>query len=67
MATDDPVGVIASAIRSLVRQPLGAPRILMDSDEQIALAVIEALEEGWLRDCEARRLKPVGYRLRYVT
>jgi hypothetical protein len=46
MATEDPVGVIASAIRSLVRQPLGAPRILMDSDEQIALAVIEALEEA---------------------
>mgnify|MGYP003575643010 CR=1 FL=1 len=46
MSSYDAKEVIASAIQSVVRQPIGSPRMLLDTDEQVALTIIDALEAG---------------------
>ena len=44
MSSYDATAVIASAIQSVIRQPIGSPRMLLDTDEQVALTIIDALE-----------------------
>jgi hypothetical protein len=44
MSSYDATPVIAAAIKSAVAHPLGSMRFLPDSDEDVALVVIDALE-----------------------
>ncbi len=49
MASEDVTSVIAAAIASAVAQPLGSMRFLPQSDEALALAVVDALEQAGFR------------------
>ncbi len=46
MFTDEVVAVIARAIKSEVAHPLGAMRHLPSSEEEVALTVLNALDEA---------------------
>ncbi len=46
MSSYDAAPVIQRAIQSLVAQPLGSMRFLPQSDEEVALSLIEALESA---------------------
>jgi hypothetical protein len=46
MFTDEIVGVIAQAIKSEVAYPLGAMRHLPASEEEVALTILNALDEA---------------------
>lgn len=46
MSTDEIVAVIANAIKSEVAHPLGAMRHLPASEEEVALTVLNALDEA---------------------
>lgn len=49
MSSYDATAVIAQAIRSAVAQPLGSMRFLPQSDEEVALSIIDALERAGFR------------------
>ena len=44
MSSYDATAVIASAIKSEVAHPLGSMRLMPKSEEEMALAIIDALE-----------------------
>jgi hypothetical protein len=46
MSSYDATAVIERAIRSAVAQPLGSMRFIPQSDEEVALSIIEALESA---------------------
>jgi hypothetical protein len=46
MITDEIIAVIAQAIRSEVAHPLGAMRHLPASEEEVALTILNALDEA---------------------
>ena len=46
MSSYDATAVIASAIKSEVAHPLGSMRLLPQSEEEVALAIIDALESA---------------------
>ena len=46
MFTDEIIGVVAGAIKSEVAHPLGAMRHLPSSEEEMALTVLNALDEA---------------------
>ena len=46
MVTDDVIAVIAQAIRSEVAHPLGAMRHLPASEQEVALTILNALDEA---------------------
>jgi hypothetical protein len=46
MFTDEIMAVVAGAIRSEVAHPLGAMRHLPSSEEEVALTVLNALDEA---------------------
>ena len=46
MFTDEIIGVIAQAIKSEVAHPLGAMRHLPASEEEVALTILNALDEA---------------------
>ena len=46
MSSYDATSVIAAAIKSEVAHPLGSMRFLSQTDEELALAIIEALEQA---------------------
>ena len=46
MFTDEIIGVIAQAIKSEVAHPLGAMRHLPVSEEEVALTILNALDEA---------------------
>jgi hypothetical protein len=46
MFTDEIMAIIAGAIRSEVAHPLGAMRHLPSSEEEVALTVLNALDEA---------------------
>ena len=46
MFTDEIIGVVAGAIKSEVAHPLGAMRHLPSSEEEVALTVLNALDEA---------------------
>ena len=46
MSSYDATSVIAAAIKSEVAHPLGAMRFWPQTDEELALAIIEALEQA---------------------
>jgi hypothetical protein len=46
MFTDEVIGVIAHAIKSEVAHPLGAMRHLPVSEEDVALTILNALDEA---------------------
>ncbi len=46
MFTDEILAVVAGAIRSEVAHPLGAMRRLAASEEEVALTVLNALDEA---------------------
>ncbi|HET9459405.1 MAG TPA: hypothetical protein VFO51_05445 [Sphingomicrobium sp.] len=46
MFTDEVIAVIARAIKSEVAHPLGAMRHLPASEEEVALTVLNALDEA---------------------
>ena len=57
MSSYEATAVIASAIQSVIRQPIGAPRILLDSDEQVALTIIDALEAAGFEILRRREIR----------
>jgi hypothetical protein len=46
MFTDEIIAVIAQAIKSEVAHPLGAMRHLPASEEEVALSILNALDEA---------------------
>ena len=46
MFTDEIIAVIAQAIKSEVAHPLGAMRHLPASEEEVALAILNSLDEA---------------------
>ena len=46
MFTDEIIGVVAGAIKSEVAHPLGAMRHLPSSEEEVALTVLNAVDEA---------------------
>ena len=46
MFTDEIVAVIADAIKSEIAHPLGAMRHLPSTEEEVALAVLNSLDEA---------------------
>jgi hypothetical protein len=46
MSSYDATPVIAEAIQARVRQPKASLRFLIETDEQVALSIIDALERG---------------------
>jgi hypothetical protein len=46
MVTDEIIAVVAGAIKSEVAHPLGAMRHLPSSEEEVALTVLNALDEA---------------------
>ena len=46
MVTDDVIAVITQAIRSEVAHPLGAMRHLPASEQEVALTILNALDEA---------------------
>ena len=46
MCTDEIIAVVTGAIKSEVAHPLGAMRHLPSSEEQVALTVLNALDEA---------------------
>ena len=46
MFTDEVIAVIARAIKSEVAHPLGAMRHLPPSEEEVALTILNALDEA---------------------
>jgi hypothetical protein len=46
MSSYDAAPVIAGAIKAQVRQPKASMRFLVEGDEQIALSIIDALEDA---------------------
>ena len=46
MITDEIIAVIADAIKSEVAHPLGAMRHLPSTEEEVALTVLNALDEA---------------------
>ncbi len=44
MSSYDATAVIGQAVKSAVAQPLGSMRFLPQSDEEVALSIIDALE-----------------------
>lgn len=49
MFTDEVIAVIADAIKSEVAHPLGAMRRLPASEEEVALTILNALDEAGFR------------------
>lgn len=49
MFTDEVIAVIADAIKSEVAHPLGAMRHLPASEEDVALTILNALDEAGFR------------------
>jgi len=46
MSSYDATPIIAAAVNAEVAHPLGSMRLLPQTDEQVALAIIEALESA---------------------
>jgi hypothetical protein len=46
LSSYDATSIIADAIKSEVAHPLGSMRFLPQSDEEVALAIINALEDA---------------------
>jgi hypothetical protein len=46
MFSDEVIAVIADAIKSEVAHPLGAMRHLLASEEEVALTILNALDEA---------------------
>ncbi len=57
MFTDEIIAVVASAIKSEVAHPLGAMRHLPASEEEVALTVLNALDEAGF-DVVSRKDQP---------
>jgi hypothetical protein len=59
MVTDEIVAVVAEAIKSEVAHPLGAMRHLPSSEEEVALTVLNALDEAGF-EVIRREERPTG-------
>jgi hypothetical protein len=46
MFTDEAIAVIARAIQAEVAHPLGSMRLLPETEEELALAILNALDEA---------------------
>jgi hypothetical protein len=46
MFSDDIIAVMARAIQSEVAHPLGSMRLLPESEQELALAILNALDEA---------------------
>lgn len=60
MSSSEISDIIARAIQSEVAQPLGSMRFLPGTDEQVALAIIDALDQAGLEI--VRRAEPTSIR-----
>jgi hypothetical protein len=59
MFTDEIIGVVARAIQSEVAHPLGSMRLLPETEQELAVAILNALDESGF-DIVRREQKPTG-------
>jgi hypothetical protein len=59
MFTDEIIALIADAIRSEVAHPLGAMRHLPSTEEEVALTILNALDEAGF-EVVRREERPTG-------